>query len=114
MVVQNFEVLGYLRTLIGPAASLANHAALERIKEAFTFELTRLREPYLAPTLMVCGRQDAWCGFHGAMRLLDDCPRGTLAILDRAGHGLAREQRRLVHTLVGEWLDRVEEYVLAH
>ncbi len=111
--VQTFEVLEYLRTLIGPAASLADQAALGRIKEAFTFELAALREPFLAPALILCGRQDAWCGFHSAMRLLDDCPRGTLAILDRAGHGLAREQRYLLHTLVGEWLDRVEEYVLA-
>ena len=30
-----------------------------------------------------------------------------------AGHGLAREQRRLLHALVGEWLDRVDEYGLA-
>ena len=114
LVVQNFEVLEYLRTLIGPAANLADQAALGRIKESFTFELDTLREPFLAPALMLCGRQDSWSGFHGAMRLLDDCPRGTLAVLDRAGHGLAREQRCLVHTLVGEWLDRVEEYVLAH
>ena len=62
---------------------------------------------------MLCGRQDSACGFHGAAHLLDDCPRGTLAVLDRAGHALAGEQKTLFRALVSEWLDRVEEYAPA-
>jgi pimeloyl-ACP methyl ester carboxylesterase len=111
LVVQNSEVLEDFRSVIQPAVRLADNAALGRITQALPFELTRLSEPFLAPALMLCGRQDHWCGFHGAMQLLDDCPRGTLAVLDRAGHALTSEQRHLTHTLVGEWLDRVEEYI---
>ena len=44
------------------------------------------------------------------MRLLDECPRGTLAVLDRAGHGVSIEQQTLFRALASEWLDRVEEY----
>ena len=37
-------------------------------------------------------------------------PRGTFAVLDRAGHLLGIAQADLFHALVAEWLDRVEEY----
>jgi len=39
---------------------------------------------------------------------LDNHPRATFAVLDRAGHGLGAEQESLFRTLVSEWLDRVE------
>jgi hypothetical protein len=35
--------------------------------------------------------------------------RGTFAVLDRAGHGLAIEQRGVLAKLAEEWLDRVAE-----
>ena len=37
-------------------------------------------------------------------------PRGTFAVLDRAGHLLDFEQPVLQKALINEWLDRVEEY----
>ena len=41
---------------------------------------------------------------------MEDYPRGTFAVLDRAGHFLEVEQEDMFHALAGEWLDRVEEY----
>ena len=38
-------------------------------------------------------------------------PRATFAVLDRAGHMLGFEQPVLLHALLNEWLDRVEEYI---
>jgi hypothetical protein len=44
------------------------------------------------------------------LKLVDNYPRGTFAVLDRAGHGLEVEQQAVFECLVNEWLDRVEEY----
>ena len=62
------------------------------------------------PALILTGRQDSVVGFHKAYQLLENFPRGTFAVLDRAGHYLTLEQQNLMHGLVSEWLDRVEEY----
>lgn len=40
---------------------------------------------------------------------LENYPRGTLTVLDRAGHNLQIEQETLSNALVNEWFDRVEE-----
>jgi hypothetical protein len=45
--------------------------------------------------------------------LLDNYPRASFAVLDRAGHALAVEQKPLFRALVNEWLDRVEEYIVS-
>jgi hypothetical protein len=50
------------------------------------------------------------CGYTETWDLLENFPRATFAVLDRAGHGLALEQKGLFRALVGEWLDRVDEY----
>ena len=55
------------------------------------------------------GRQDATVGYRDAWELIENYPRGTFAILDRAGHNLQIEQEGLFNALVNEWLDRVEE-----
>jgi pimeloyl-ACP methyl ester carboxylesterase len=55
-------------------------------------------------------RQDSVVGYRDAWAILENYPRGTFAVLDRAGHFLAAEQEDLFHALAGEWLDRVEEY----
>ena len=50
-------------------------------------------------------------GYKSAWEILDNYPRGTFAVLDRAGHFLDIEQRPLAGALTGEWLSRVEEYI---
>lgn len=64
-----------------------------------------------APTLILCGRQDAVCGYRDAWQLFEKYPRATFAVLDRAGHGLGDEQTKVMSVLIDEWFDRVEEYV---
>ena len=55
------------------------------------------------------GRQDSAVGYVDAWHVLENYPRATYAVLDRAGHGLGEEQKGLFRALAGEWLDRVEE-----
>lgn len=74
----------------------------------FSFDVDK--HPFEKPTLVLAGRQDASVGFKDALRIIDNYPRGTFAVLDRAGHGLEVEQEAIFNCLAGEWLDRVEEY----
>jgi pimeloyl-ACP methyl ester carboxylesterase len=76
----------------------------------FSFDVDRLEHPFEKPSLILAGRQDASVGFRDALSIIDHYPRGTFAVLDRAGHGLEVEQETIFNCLVNEWLDRVEEY----
>ena len=110
-VVQNRTVLDALRTDIYPGVESADHEFLSRLREnyAFSFDVDALPEPFAGPALILMGRQDAVCGYEDAWEILENYPRGTFAVLDRAGHCLSYEQVDLFRALVNEWLDRVEE-----
>jgi pimeloyl-ACP methyl ester carboxylesterase len=64
----------------------------------------------LAPTLILCGRQDGVVGYRDSLRLLEIYPRSTFAILDRAGHDLPVDDNGVFQSLVRDWLLRVNEY----
>jgi pimeloyl-ACP methyl ester carboxylesterase len=76
----------------------------------FSFDADALPTPCSAPALIVAGRQDSVVGYRDAWKIMENYPRATFAVLDRAGHCLGIEQRNLFHALAAEWLDRVEEY----
>jgi pimeloyl-ACP methyl ester carboxylesterase len=114
-VVQSRKVVDYLRANV-PSAETGDEAYQERIQEdpgtnSFSFDVDAPPQPCLAPALIVTGRQDSVIGYRDAWGILENYPRGTFAVLDRAGHLLGVEQEDLFHALADEWLDRVEEYV---
>jgi pimeloyl-ACP methyl ester carboxylesterase len=113
IVVQSLALLQEFRDVFNPAGEIADKAFLQRLKQnfAFSFDVDTLPAPFPAPALFLAGRHDNWCGYHDTYKLLDNYPRASFAVLDRAGHALAVEQRPLFRALVDEWLDRVEEYV---
>ena len=90
---------------------IADHTLQSRLEEAdpFSFDVDRLPAPFAGPTLMLTARQDHLCGYRDAWDLLDNYPRATFAVLDRAGHFVNIEQDVLCQALMREWLDRVEE-----
>jgi pimeloyl-ACP methyl ester carboxylesterase len=95
--------------------TLSNHASDNPNVKAFDDGERLLNpdvmpEPCLAPTLIVTGRQDMFTGYKQAWSILDNFPRGTYVVLDRAGHFVGSEQPHLFKALANEWLDRVEEY----
>jgi pimeloyl-ACP methyl ester carboxylesterase len=79
-------------------------------KYGFSFDVDHVAAPMAAPTLIVAGRQDSVVGYRQAWEIIENYPRGTFVVLDRAGHLLEMEQEEVFRVLVGEWLDRVEEY----
>jgi pimeloyl-ACP methyl ester carboxylesterase len=111
--VQNLEVLEWVRAYGLPVMNRANLTFWARLRAnfAFSFPATQLATPFGAPALILVGRQDFNVGYREAWTLLDDYPRSTYAVLDRAGHFAFIEQQALFQALTSEWLDRVEEYI---
>lgn len=109
--VQTAQTLDRYERYVAPAARLADQSALARIGERWELT-TRPQEkgPYRHPTLLVTGRQDSTVGYARAWEMLEQLPRATFAVLDRAGHALPHEQPGLIRALVTEWLDRVQEH----
>jgi pimeloyl-ACP methyl ester carboxylesterase len=85
-----------------------------RKKYAFSFDVNQLEKPFPAPTLFLTGRQDNVVGYADAWKTFANYPRGTFAVLDRAGHLLWGEQGDLASALTSDWLDRVEEWARQH
>ena len=109
--VHSARTLAEWRAFLKPAFGLADFTCLQRLEDAAPVpEPSPMTEPFAAPALILAGRQDSWCGYAEAWSVLEDYPRATFAVLDRAAHGLAGEQPGLFRALVGEWLDRVEEH----
>lgn len=99
---------------VGPAQRAADAKHLEPIRRdpsryGFTFDADSLAQPFVAPTLIVTGRQDTIVGYRDAWRIVENYPRATFAVLDRADHGLPIDQDALYRALVSDWLNRVEE-----
>ncbi|MEO8107401.1 MAG: alpha/beta hydrolase, partial [Actinomycetes bacterium] len=64
--------------------------------------------PFLGPSLILTGRQDATVGYRSAFDLLDELPRATYAVADLAGHHLGRvECPEVFRCLVSDWLARL-------
>jgi pimeloyl-ACP methyl ester carboxylesterase len=110
-VVQSQELLHSLRTDVYPAIEIADHEFLERIYESggFSFDIEKLPQPFEKPSLILTGRQDSITGYADAWNILENYPRASFVVLDRAGHGMGHEQKTLFETLAKEWLDRVSE-----
>ena len=114
IVVQSPTVVEAVRDVLAEV-EIADHAFLERLEATgpFSFDVDTLPAPFGRPTLILTGRQDHICGYRDAWDLLDNYPRATFAVLDRAGHLVNIEQDTLCQALMREWLDRVEEYATA-
>jgi pimeloyl-ACP methyl ester carboxylesterase len=111
-VVQTREHWQRISEEIKPAVNVADKVFLERLNprtDDFSFAIDSPSFTFEKPTLIVVGRQDHWVGYRDAWNILENYPRGTFAVLDRAGHALPLEQSVLFTSLVHEWLDRVEE-----
>lgn len=112
--VRTADTLDRYQRYVEPAARLADQGALARIGQQW--ELTPPLQgdaAYRRPTLLLTGRQDSTVGYARAWELLEQYPRATFAVLDRAGHALPHEQPELLRALVVEWLDRVHEHSTA-
>ncbi len=110
-VVQNQENWERFRRAWLPGLLAHDPQFFARLVEhaEFSFDVDAPLQPFVKPTLILTGRQDHISGYRDQWDILENYPRATFAVLDRAGHRLEIEQRALFNALVGEWLDRVEQ-----
>jgi pimeloyl-ACP methyl ester carboxylesterase len=85
--------------------------AVQRISTNYagSFPLVPASGSFDRPGLVVLGRQDSILGYNDQWRLFGQWPRTTVAVLDRAGHGLSIESPTLHDALINDWLDRIEQ-----
>jgi pimeloyl-ACP methyl ester carboxylesterase len=98
-----------------PAIQAADQKVLDPIRAdprryQLSLALNNKQSKLLAPTLILCGRQDDTVGYRDALRLLELYPRSTFAVLDRGRHDLPVDDNGIFEALVRDWLIRVEEW----
>ncbi|MDR7382538.1 alpha/beta fold hydrolase [Promicromonospora iranensis] len=109
LVVQTEETWARSRQEVDPGLAAADPAVVARVEAHYAGSFPVEPAPFEKPALIVVGRQDSVTGYRDAWGLVEHYPRASFAVLDRAGHALHLEQPGLLESLVGEWLDRVEE-----
>ncbi len=110
-VVQSEETWRRYQKEVLPGLKQADAEFLSRFAAegyAFSFPVDQ-GVRYEKPTLILTGRQDDCVGYQDAWQLLEQYPRATFAVLDRAGHNAQIEQPELFDALLKEWLSRVQE-----
>lgn len=108
-VVQSKKIWNRYKDEILSGVKVADNKFLYNLKKngyAFSFDVDKLEETFDKPALMILGRQDSSVGYKDVWNILNNYPRATFAVLDRAGHNLQIEQPELFNALVNEWLLR--------
>ena len=110
-VVQDTDTWRRFRGEILPGLRAADQTSLQKVRQnyALSFEVELLAQRFSGPVVIFAGRQDAVVGYRDAWGILENFPRGTFVVLDRAGHNGHIEQSQLFNALMGEWLARVQE-----
>jgi len=94
-----------------PGYRASDDDLLERLNKNYLLpvEVRQASEPFVGPSLIALGHQDATVGYERQMQLLPEFPRATLAVVDLAGHYLGRVERpKVFNSLVRDWIQRVE------
>ncbi len=76
-----------------------------------SFDVNKLTDKFEQPTLFLLGRQDNSVGYRNAWEIIENFPRASYIVLDKAGHLLQIEQQDIFNISVNEWLDRVMETI---
>lgn len=76
-----------------------------------SFDVDKLPKKFERPTLFLLGRQDNAVGYRNALKIIENFPRASYIVLDKAGHLLQIEQQEIFKISVNEWLDRVIETI---
>ncbi len=109
-VLQTEKIWKRFEKEIVSAILIADDVFLKRLDntvDSFSFIVDSPPSKFEKPSLFLLGRQDHWVGYQDALDIMENYPRSTFAVLDKAGHGLQMEQEHLFNAMVKEWLHRV-------
>lgn len=107
--VRNERVWEHYKADVLPGIHCADLTYLDCLGKniSFSFPVDSPEHRFDKPALILTGRQDPIVGYKGIWNILENYPRATFAVLDRAGHSLQIEQDALLEAHVNEWLRRV-------
>jgi pimeloyl-ACP methyl ester carboxylesterase len=111
-VVQNERIYERYKSEILSGVNIADDTFLQSLMQngyGFSFDADKVSKKFKKPVLFLLGRQDDCVGYKDAWSILENFPRATFCILDKAGHNLQIEQEVLFNSLVNEWLERVNK-----
>ena len=94
-----------------PGYRASDDDLLERLNKNYLLpvEVRHASEPFVQPSLIALGHQDATVGYERQLQLLPEFPRATVAVVDMAGHYFGRVERpKVFNSLVRDWIERVE------
>jgi pimeloyl-ACP methyl ester carboxylesterase len=109
-VVQTRRVWERFEQDIRPSLQVADYDFLENSLSqnvSYRVDVDQIESPYPQPALLMMGRQDCVVGYRDQWQFIENFPRASFMILDKAGHNLQIEQDVLFNAAVNEWLDRV-------
>ncbi|MFZ5987847.1 MAG: alpha/beta fold hydrolase [Bacillota bacterium] len=107
-IVQNRKVWDRFKRSIYDALINQDSYFLNNVLDgAFTYDVDKLEKAFDKPSLILVGRQDTEVGYKDQFKLLENYPRASFVVLDKAGHNLQIEQEELFISVVTEWLKRV-------
>jgi pimeloyl-ACP methyl ester carboxylesterase len=98
----------YCRDINVSVAPGNGHFLAEELDGAFEQDINKNPLIYKKPALVLAGRQDTEVGFEDQYDLFRNFPRASILILDKSGHNLQIEQKKLFKAAVLDWLDRIE------
>ena len=76
---------------------------------SFSFDVDKkIGKNYSKPSLFLAGKQDNITGYRQLENLCEDYSRGTIAVIDGAGHNLQIEEPEILNRLIENWLERAE------
>lgn len=107
-VVQTKETYHDYFKDINTTISKGNESFLKHeLDGSFTEDINQNPFIFKKPMTVLIGRQDTEVGFKDQYNIFKDFPRASIFILDKAGHNLQFEQKRIFRTAVIELLKRV-------
>lgn len=108
VVLDEYTWLRYNQEILS-GCKIADEKFLNKVKDKYGFSFEIDQSEFNKPSVFLLGKQDSSVGYKDALEMINKYPRGTFAVLDKAGHNLQIEQPQLFNILVNEWLDRIEE-----
>ena len=58
------------------------------------------------PTLVLCGREDAWASLHGHEQMARQIHNAKLVVVEKAGHMAPMEQPEAISRALVSWLEQ--------
>ena len=111
-VVQSEKIYERNKNEIMSGVEISDKKFLQTLQQdgySLSFDVDKLNKKVDKPALILLGKQDDCVGYKDAWSILENFPRATFAILDRAGHCLQIEQEKLFNSLINDWLLRINE-----